>query len=238
MDVSSVALVVFDGYRGRDGGCPREAAFEQAVNSTVGIYRNHWNGHGDSLSDRLGRAIDWLDAHGGDLERVHIMGYSMGCHLAVRLARHVIDSYPSVDVGLMLLAAPDPKYRPVTRDLEERAAGITSAHDEAAMLWGVQGSPGRRFVSELNAVIPLSAMPAIVYCRADEVARWASNVELMIAELTEGRFAELVEAQDGAVVAGQIVSVDLSSRSQPAEAIHDRLWLGIQLMGSCDLAGP
>ncbi|MBT4036826.1 MAG: hypothetical protein HN575_05225 [Actinobacteria bacterium] len=217
-------LVVFDGYRGiHDGDRTAATGLEALLGCEDSTYWNNWSEHGDSLKRRFDRASAWLEVRLGDITHVNIIGFSMGCQLAVRFVHHASIRAPSIEYSQLLLIAPDPKYRPVGRDAEEIQAGTSSAFEEAGALWGGRGLAGPRFVSGLADVANRMERIRIVYCRSDGVAEWSANVELMVDELLATTGIELIEAIDGEVVSTDDMTVDLGV-GNPEVDVHDRLW--------------
>ncbi|MEE2769390.1 MAG: hypothetical protein VX833_09275 [Actinomycetota bacterium] len=221
------ALVVFDGYRGiHDGDRTAAAGLKALLGCEDSTYWNNWSEPGDSLKRRFDRASAWLEVRLGEISDVNVIGLSMGCQLAVRFVHHASIQMPSVEFGQLLLIAPDPKYRPVGKDVEEIKARTSSAFEEAAALWGGRGPAGPRFVSGLADAANRMERTRIVYCRSDGVAEWNTNVELMVDELPATTGIELIEAIDGDVVSTDDLTVDLGV-GNPELDVHDRLWESI-----------
>lgn len=223
------AIVVFDGFRGcHDDGLSPVPSLEAALGTAVATHWNCWTGPGDSLADRFDRVLSWLDAESQHVAEVHLVALSMGCQLAARFGAHVLARTPSIEIGQVLLIAPDPKYRPVERDATETAAGVVSAYDETVALWGDASSDDHPIVSTLKAVARRATKVSIVYSRADGVAQWEDNVELMITELRSVKGVELIEARDGDIVVEHDVIVDLESTDRRSD-VHERLWTAVRL---------
>lgn len=216
--------MVFTGYRGGDDEGPSPlVSFQAASGAECKTIWNRWAGPGDSLLDRLQRAMDSLDTDAADRAVLNVLACSMGCQLAARFLVDVLAMDSPPKVGEVLLVAPDPKHRRLRRDAEESAAGITSAYDEASELWGVSGPSGSHFVGALKDVAPAASTVRIVYAREDGVAEWDGNVEVMLAEVGSLPGVKLIEAQDGEVVVEHGLAVDLGSGDHQTD-VHDRLW--------------
>jgi hypothetical protein len=135
-----------------------------------------WNGReSDILTKRWDRALTLLRSSRRP-SRVSILGYSMGCHLAVRFAWACMRLRVAID--RLILLAPDPKFceTPLDRDPQGR-----NAYSEARTLWSV-GDPGNAFVGTLRTV---KARRGIVYAysKRDTIALWRNNVEHLPREL-------------------------------------------------------
>ena len=140
---SCPALVVCDGYRGlHDGDRTAAAGLTALLGCGDSTYWNNCSEPGDSLKRRFDRASAWLEVRLGNITEVNVIGLSMGCQLAVRFVHHASIKAPSIEFGQLVLIAPDPKYRPVERDVEEIKAGTSSAFEEAVALWGGSGLAG------------------------------------------------------------------------------------------------
>lgn len=124
----------------------------------------------DSLKSRWRRAKSWVNRLSQRPDTtIRILGYSMGCHLAVKFAAKL----PAKRVGDLWLIAPDPKFRPT--DLDKLKS--PSAYKEAQDLWDTDGLPGDRFCSNLKRLSQL--VIHVIYSRGDPVAVWDGNVKMM-----------------------------------------------------------
>ena len=194
------------------------------------VLANVWNGAADSLQSRHERSLQWLSTelvHGGIL---HILGYSMGCQLAVKFAQTVLDHADGrTDLGSVTLVAPDPQFRRGHQDFVERQQGITSAYDEARDLWSVGDSAGPKFVEALRCVANACEYGCrIVFCKDDGVAEWADNVELMSMQLKDCAAIRWVETKVNEVTHACGVRFRLDpddvSHIACADRTHAALW--------------
>ena len=221
------------------GGFRTETLEESRAVSTfldvLGLARSHahanlWQGAGDSLHSRYERSAQWLDSAAHDAAALHILGYSMGCQLAVELAQRALDlGEDRVPIGSLTLVAPDPKYRPGRQDAVERCQGITSAYDEARALWSVSGSAGPTFVEALRRVAEACETGCrIVFCKEDGVAEWADNVEIMARALEGCSAIRWIETPVGEEVRDHGLRFRLDptelSHIDCADEVHAALW--------------
>ena len=131
----------------------------------------------DSLRRRWDRAnalLDRIRKRRG--AAIRILGYSIGCHLAVKFACGLAEKRRAKHIDLWLLA-PDPKF--VSNVLDEREP--PSAYGEAQELWNTHKSPGKRLCSALNHLSGLTdeGQIEVIYSTGDTVALWEGNAELM-----------------------------------------------------------
>lgn len=99
----------------------------------------------DSLKTRWCRAKKLIDRFcDRQVTTIRILGYSMGCHLAVRFADELIATAGVRDFCLWLIA-PDPKFRHNELDESE----LPSAYQEAHEFWDAD-CPSERPCSTLN----------------------------------------------------------------------------------------
>jgi hypothetical protein len=185
------------------------------------IIWNNWAGPGDSLSRRVDRLLEWNTARRDRSTPVHLLALSMGCQVAVRVGQDL----EAVDD--VVLVAPDPKARPVKRDVEETAVGVVSAFEEAQALWGGVAVPARPFTEALVALAARARRLRVICCRTDGVAEWDGNVDELVAALAVADGVELIEAVDGDIVTAAGVTVDLSERG--TGDVHERLWSATHL---------
>lgn len=227
MTQPEAALFVFDGYRGaNDVGQNAAASLSRLLGASVAVCWNKWLGSGESLSDRFLRATAWLEERSSHISQISAIGLSMGCQVAVRFSQQMSARYPPLCLDKLVLVAPDPKYRPVGRDVEEASAGISSAFDEAVGLWGSEGAAGPQFVSALADLTGHFADIRIIYCRSDGVTEWKNNVDLMIQELNLREGVDAIEATDGELLEGSDTTVDLRSVNLESD-VHERLWSSV-----------
>jgi pimeloyl-ACP methyl ester carboxylesterase len=114
------------------------------------------------------------------ISKVQILGYSMGCHLAAHAAKSLRNEGLNVDV--VLLVVPDPKYRKCEEDRIDNLKGVQSAYKEARTLWGIArgkrlDSPGKRLAETLVELIQQGVEVHAVASKIDAVAEWPENVE-------------------------------------------------------------
>lgn len=169
------ALVFFGGYRQKEVrvGVHDDAlaSFRKRAHATgpAPVELVNYREGKETLSDRWDRTRRWWMSHRHEVERASILGYSMGSHLAVRLALECCGD-PRVPVGITLLA-PDPKYLHTPLD---RRPGAGNAYDQASELWD-GGVPGIELERALSACPPSQVQ--IAYSERDPVAVYPGNVE-------------------------------------------------------------
>lgn len=172
-------VVFFGGFR---QGEVAMTVFKGKSNADL-IHLNLWCGGGDTLVARMRRAMGILDE--ADLSsRFIVVGYSMGCHLALRFAQRLAGQ----QVRQLGLIAPDPKIKRTNLDDVDTFAGNRSAYDEACDLWQ-SDRPGLAFEKAMKELGPLPRRPILRYCTSDEVAEFDGNVE----RLTEVDGWDIVE---------------------------------------------
>jgi pimeloyl-ACP methyl ester carboxylesterase len=123
---------------------------------------------GDSLKNRWERLQKRLAALSDEVH-FYILAYSVGCHLAARLAIDLRERIKS-----FVLIAPDPKFR--TNDLDDIQS--PSAFNQVKVLWEPLLDPSERFCAKLNALSE-NVKVEIVYSKDDEIALWDGNTEIM-----------------------------------------------------------
>lgn len=194
------------------------------------VSANLWEGAGDSLRSRFERSLQWLEANEAHSEELCILGYSMGCQLAARFAQAVLDRGKGrLSLGSLTLVAPDPKYRRGRQDAVERRQGVTSAYDEACVLWSVSESAGATFVEALKRVAQTCRGGCrIVFCKGDGVAEWSDNVGIMQAELEDCRAIRWIETKVNHKTCADGVDFRLDpgevSHVECADDVHAALW--------------
>lgn len=135
-----------------------------------------WNGQNtDTLAKRSERALTLLRASRRP-SVVSILGYSMGCHLAVRFACRC--ARLQIPIDRLILLAPDPKFKETVLDREPQER---NAYREVGSLWR-SNDPGRCFVAALRSVRTLRGM-VFAYSKCDKIAQWRGNVEHLPREL-------------------------------------------------------
>jgi hypothetical protein len=143
---------------------------------------------------------------------LHIMAYSIGCHLAVKLAsdRDLVDK-----VKELWLLAPDPKFCPNVLDNDD------SAYQQAQVFWETAGRPG----DELSARLALISAGRIhvVSSKRDPLTLWNGNAEIMLSRHTQG------DTIDRQIVEDAQVKTDWGNLVfDPCDARHD-FWVHEQL---------
>ena len=168
----------------------------------------------DSLKSRWERVKLWLINPKFTEQDSVIIGYSMGCHLAVKFASELLSRRPPPNRSVYLLA-PDPKYRET--QLDENSP--ESAYREAQELWETNEAPGNRFERELTDV--QKHYPVyIAACNMDEVAEWTENVEFLLKNFA----ATMVTNRETAHI-GKMLEVDLSPVHACSETwIHEQMY--------------
>jgi hypothetical protein len=132
----------------------------------------------DSLRARWGRLqslSSWLRKTKAE---VHILAYSIGCHLAVRFAVEQLGQpRRGSNIRCLDLLAPDPKFRHNGLDENESS----SAYDQVAEFWAPCKQPGECLCTHLLDFSQRSprAKIHIVYSEDDEVALWERNTRIM-----------------------------------------------------------
>jgi len=155
----------------------------------------------------------------------------MGCQLAVCLSENIYNNDLKLRFGEVVLVAPDPKARPVERDHEETASGITSAFDEAKLLWGDNSQMFKRFLDALVKMASLADHVRIVLCRTDGVAVYTNNADHIVRHLKGIENVGIIFAQDGEIVNSHGVIIDLTAPAGRYD-VHDRLWKSIKIFDS------
>ena len=214
--MSDLSLIVFDGYSGRiDTASEVVSSLATASGSSGTIHRNARRGPDDTLGSRFHRFVSWLESGpAGVHESLHFLAFSMGCQVAIRAA---IQAAASTRLAGVELIAPDPKYRRCALDRIEVGRGERPAFDDARQLWLAE-SAGPAFTAALAETA--SSVPCrVVYSRADEVAEWPENVELMKQELAGTKGISWIEAEPGRTIRDKRVTVSV----QHGDAIHDSL---------------
>ena len=213
--MSSLSLMVFDGFHGRVADSEAIRSLAEVCGVPVLSQRNSRAGPDETLSDRLDRFVTWLDHEpAGHHRSIHVLAYSMGCHVAVRFAGELGPHHRVVGFDLI---APDPKYRTGEMDRIEAARGERSAFDQARELWNGR-RPGPAFTAALRAVAATSPC-RVVFSRADEVAEWHENAELMRTALAGTDTITWIEAAPGRAVRDNGVTVSV----QHGDEIHRSL---------------
>lgn len=193
-------------------------------------YANVWEGDGDSLRRRWERSAQWLDVQADQDIVFHILGYSMGCQLATKFAEDVLSrAGRQFRLGSLTLVAPDPTLRRTRQDEIEESQGITSAYDEARALWSTTGSAGPAFIEALKQIADAcDGLCRIVYCKADAVAEWSDNVEIMARELDGHPGFQWIETPVNVEVREHGVRIRLDpnevSHIDCADPVHAALW--------------
>lgn len=115
-----------------------------------------------------------------DKTDIHILGYSLGCHLAVKFAA---EAAIIKRVKELVLIAPDPKFQRNLLDDEE------FAYEQATELWHSAGCPGDDLCLNLRSVSEeIEQKIHVIYSEDDTVALWKDNVEIMKRKCGGDRF--------------------------------------------------
>jgi hypothetical protein len=171
----SITCVFFGGFHQRRLEGPN--AFSVWIDHHIqqsdvrGVVLNMRMGNSDSLRSRWRRFSATHFSLWSSNEVFCILGYSMGCHLAVKFAAE-----PSFGQRVMQLCliAPDPKFRPSVLDTDE------SAYEQARELWDSAGCPGDDLCNALNTVTERPTSPIqVIYSEHDTVALWEGNAEIL-----------------------------------------------------------
>jgi hypothetical protein len=180
---------------------------------------NLCRGIGDSLLTRWQRLERILKCVSERKAKVHILGYSMGCHIVVRFAHELCAiNTGSISFGDLYLVAPDPKY--IRNDLDS----TESAYDEAQRLWNTTDVPGNTFALRLRTLpIRLSCNVYLIYSKFDPVARWDANVETLVTQCA-GQGLEWKEIK----ICGTATRDQLYVQLDPEKA-QDEYWIHHQL---------
>lgn len=179
-DENAAIALYFGGYRQSTLGAP-PTAFSSWIKCIDGLYDCHvnlWRENGDSLLARWRRTDAYLKGPRDAKLVLHILGYSMGCHLAVKCADFVcFKEEEGGEIGSVTLIAPDPKFEKNGLDIQEELRGQMSAYSEAAALWGDSMNPGQPFLKAVRNLAKNDRRKiCIVYSKCDTVAVWKANV--------------------------------------------------------------
>jgi hypothetical protein len=152
------------------------AATKKTVNNAL---LNLWQGNHESLKDRWERAKKWLETSAISEQDIHIIAFSMGCHLAVKFVNELSNIH-ELQFGELFLLAPDPKYKRAAWDDQDDKRGERSAFDEARELWASDDMPpGQPFEQALAAVLHRFSRVRILSSLMDPVAVWPGNVAIL-----------------------------------------------------------
>jgi len=198
-----------------------------AVNESI---MNLWSGNGDSLQRR------WTSAEAAvrrihDLTaKVHVLGYSMGCHLAVKFALDLFAAGTgNVSFGDVYLIAPDPKF--IRNELDDKDGPESSAFEEAKTLWGTRDAPGEAFARTLQALpSQLGSVVNLVYSEADSVAQWKDNVARLRIECGDPHQFHWTEAWIGDVTDGRVHCKLIPPDASDEFWVHDQLFANTRLL--------
>src|SRR5579862_3354646 len=127
---------------------------------------------------RLQRHFVWLLDSGAD---VHILAYSLGCHLAVKFASE-LQKQKRNTIKSFKLIGPDPKFRPNDLDAIE-----PSAQEQVRELWS-PSSPADSFCAKLRGISEATkGQVRIIYSEDDNVALWEGNTEILKRRCPDGK---------------------------------------------------
>ena len=232
MTSAHLSPVIFGGFRTEtiEDSLAAETFLSVHGRAPTDCYANVWEGDGDSLRDRSERSARWLDAQADQDLVLHVLGYSMGCQLATKFAQRALScDTAQFRLGSLTLVAPDPNLRRTRQDEIEQSQGITSAYDEARALWSTSGSAGPAFIEALKEIADTCDDPCrIVFCKADRVAEWADNVEIMARELDGHPKIRWIETPVNKEVRKHGVHIRLDpnevSHIDCADPVHATLW--------------
>src|SRR5262245_5120069 len=106
--------VFFHGFRNLPSVAEGESAWTSFRKWKVpqSVITNIHDQDGKTLRRRWRKARKTISGLRTAGKTVHILGYSLGCHLAVKFAHRVLTCEKGIDLGDICLLAPDPKYRP------------------------------------------------------------------------------------------------------------------------------
>ena len=225
-------LVVFGGFRG--GISSNDApviSFQEILGGDFATYIDKYQDAEDSLSKRLKTVIKCWGNEFSSISTLHVLAFSMGCHLAGRFIDHVISSNNLVSIGHVLLVGVDPKFRPGAQDIHERTLGIDSAFDEASRLWEDIGAPGKAFTETLKKISVASESMRVVLCASDGITERNKNVDQLIAAFMNSDEIRMVEAIDGQHITAFNISVNLSEKNPETHDldVHFRLWQAVSV---------
>lgn len=225
-------MLFIDGYRGQNSiDDLAVVSFVRSLKVKQVSHVNQWTGPGDSLSDRFNRLIQWWNENNINISKLNIFAFSMGCQLALRFGEYICNKDSEFRFNEVVFVAPDPKARPVGRDHEETASGITSAYDEAKSLWHYESQMLEGF---LNALLKMAGMAdhlRIVISQTDGVAVYKNNVDHIVRHLNGKENVGIVFAQDGEIVKSHGVIIDLTAPAGNYD-VHDRLWDSVRIIDS------
>jgi Serine hydrolase len=175
----SIVCVYIDGFGSRG---PLERALHpipewwkrcESLNVTGFVVNTRLHEH-ETLTGRWNR-LSRLAGLVANETSFYILAYSMGCHLAIKLAVKLAAEKAQHQVKQLLLVAPDPKFLP--NDLDELES--PSAYKQAKKLWHTSDTPGKCFSSALKKVCEMigPTKPHIIYSEDDLVAFWPGNTK-------------------------------------------------------------
>ncbi len=225
-------LVVFGGFRGSISIDDVPVfSFQKILGNDLVTHIDEYEESEDSLPKRLKTVIRFWSRESHSVNTLHVLAFSMGCHLAACFIDYVISSSQPVPIGHVLLVAVDPKFRPGAQDTHERALGIPSAFDEASQLWEDIDGPGMAFLETLKMISGEAASIRIVLCDSDGIAVRNNNVDHLVDACSNNNEIRLVEAKDGQHISAFNVSVDLSENSSETSdlEVHFRLWPAVSV---------
>jgi hypothetical protein len=171
----------------------------------------------DSLCSRWRRARGWIDQSSGQGDVVRVMGYSMGCHLAVKFADEARSTRTVRDIWLI---APDPKFRENILDKIDPPSAFEQAQD----LWGTCEAPGKAFCAAVKRLSESGHQIRVVCSRADTVAGWEGNVEVMRSECEKDRCCWYEVAVGEGVECGGITFRLDPKRAEGENWVHSQLF--------------
>jgi hypothetical protein len=154
-------------------------------------------------------------------DQLHVLAYSIGCHLAVRF---LADWPVGESLKTLCLLAPDPKFRSTILD------DADSAYEQAKDLWDSVGCPGDHLCLNLPKATTDVAI-RVIASKDDPVAIWEGNAELMKRSCDERNYKHYGWS-DAAV--NQIIETEWGKLTlKPCEARRDH-WIHTQLFTNWD----
>lgn len=225
-------LVVFGGFRGSISiNDAPVISFQEVLGDDFVTYIDEYQDTEDSLSKRLKTVISLWGNEFSSISTLHVLAFSMGCHLAGRFIDHVMSSNNLVSIGHVLLVGVDPKFRPGAQDIHERTLGIESAFDEASRLWEDIGAAGKAFTETLKKISAEAVSMRVVLCDSDGITERNKNVDQLIAAFMNSDEIRMIEAIDGQDITAFNISVNLSKKSLKTRDldVHFRLWQAVSV---------
>jgi hypothetical protein len=167
---------------------------------------------------RLEKLSPWLSDDDAD---IHVLAYSLGCHLAVRFATELIRDIQRI--RSFWLIAPDPKFQ----DNEYDRSDPPSAYGEAHTFWGGADSPGHYFCERLARISKAKQEQEIqvIYSKADAVARWIDDNEKGNVQKMQENCPDCDWIEVRAPLAIDLIQNNLQPAQEPGDvSVHQQLF--------------